>query len=90
MEFNHDKELVDFQAAIDIIKHHGFELLAVTQMYFEQVFVFKTDSEAQMAYELLEVQLEEVTGWWYEKEEFISEVEQYEKNGSMVKVFWLQ
>jgi hypothetical protein len=58
-------------------------------MYFEEVFVFKTDSEAQMAYELLEVGLEEVTGWWYEKEEFISEVEEYEKNGSMVKVFWL-
>lgn len=90
MSFNHDKELSDFQAAIDIIRHHGFEPIAVTQMYFEQVFVFKTDSEAQMAYELLEVQLEEITGCWYEKEDFISEVEQYEKNGSMVKVFWLQ
>jgi len=44
MEFNHDKELVDFQAAIDIIRHHRFEPIAVTQMYFEQVFVFKTDS----------------------------------------------
>ena len=90
MNFNHDKELSDSQAAIDIIRHHGFEPIAVTQMYFEEVFVFKIDSEAQMAYELLEVQLEEVTGWWYEKEEFMSEVEQYEKNGSMVKVFWLQ
>lgn len=89
MNFNHSKELSDFQPAIDIIRHHGFELIAVTQMYFERVFVFKTDSEAQMAYELLEIGLEEVIGCWYEKEDFISEVEQYEKNNSMVKVFWL-
>ena len=89
MKFNHNKELSDFQSSIDIIRHHGFNPIAVTQMHFEGVFVFKTDSEAQMAYELLEVGLEQVTGWWYEKEEFISEVEQYEKNNSMVKVFWL-
>jgi len=89
MKFNHNKELSYFQSSIDIIRHHGFNPIAVTQMYFEQVFVFKTDSEAEMAYELLEVQLEEVAGWWYEKEEFIREVEQYEKNVSMVKVFWL-
>lgn len=62
MKFNHNKELSYFQSSIDIIRHHGFNPIAVTQMYFEQVFVFKTDSEAEMAYELLEVQLEEVAG----------------------------
>jgi len=89
MKFNHSKELSDFQESIDIIRNHGFNPIAVAQMHFEQVFVFKTDSEAQMAYELLEVGMEEVTGWWYEKEEFINEVEAYEKHSFMVKVFWL-
>ena len=89
MKLNHNKELSYFQSSIDIIRHHGFNPIAVTQMYSEQVFVFETDSEAQMAYELLEVGLEQVEGSWYGNEKFIREVEEYDDNYSMVKVFWL-
>jgi len=90
MKFNHNKKLHYFQSSIDIIKNNEFEPIAVTQLNFYDAYVFNTDIEAQMAYELLEVGLEKVFAWWYSKEKFIDIVEEYEKqNGCIVKVFWL-
>ena len=93
MKYNHDKKIKDFQEQIDIIKQAGFNPIAVSQMYFEDTFVFETKEEASKAYKLLDNTINsKVIGWWYSKKDFLNEVKEYEteNNGySKVLVHWL-
>ena len=94
--YNHSRPLTDFLNEINIIKNHGFNPIAVTQMYYEDLFVFKTDEEATKAYHQLEQDennkwIGKVSGYWYGKEEFEKEVKNYEQNEeySKVLIYWL-
>lgn len=82
MEYNHNRPLEDFLNEINIIKENGFNPIAVTQMYFEDVYVFETKEEARAAYEKLELGRfkndDIIVGFWYDKDAFLKEVEQYE------------
>jgi hypothetical protein len=91
MKYNHNRELSDFQEEINLIKKKGFKPIAVTQMYLEDVFVFETDKEANLAYQALEkCKSPKVIGWWYGKDVFIKNVEVYQNEyEKKVKIFWL-
>lgn len=92
MKYNHIKEKQDFQEQINIIKSAGFKLIAVSQLYLEDTFVFESPEEANKAYMQLEVCNDaKVFGWWYGKEDFERTVKEYEtENGgdSKVCVYW--
>lgn len=95
-EYNHMRELVDFEEQLDEIRKAGFKPIAVTQMFFEDTFVFKTQEEADKAYHLLERDehknwIVTVVGWWYGKSEFFKAVKEYEsnKNNYEVLIYWL-
>jgi len=95
MKYNHDRPLSDFEQQLLIIRDAGFKPIAVSQIYFEDTFVFKTKEEAENAYRMLERDtnkkwIGKVVGWWHGEEDFKSEVEKYERNdGSKVLVHWL-
>lgn len=97
MRYNHHRPLKDFKKDIEIIRNAGFKPIAVTQMYFEDTFVFETDEEADEAYTKLERdengnEMDLVCGWWHGKEDFKKEVEKYEskEGASKVKIYWLK
>lgn len=90
MEFNHKRPLSDFQFGIGLLELHGFEPIGVTQIYFEDTFIFNTQKEAEQAYQKLEVELQRVSGFWYGKEDFLKEVESYESEyEGKVLIYWL-
>lgn len=89
---NHRRRLSTFNKSIGIIKDHGFYPIAVTQLYNEDTFVFKTSDEAIAAYESLENREDSILkAWWYGLEEFNETVSKYETRfpNTEVKVFWL-
>jgi hypothetical protein len=47
---NHHRKLEDFSYELEIIRKNGFKPIAVTQMYLEDTFVFKTKKEANNAF----------------------------------------
>jgi hypothetical protein len=95
MEYNHNRGFSDFEYSIDVLHKHGFNPIAVTQMYFEEVYVFETDAEAQMAYSVLEKDIceycdKKLFGFWYGKEAFEKEVAEYESLSEFkVLIYWL-
>ena len=97
MKYNHNRPLSDFQNDIDKLKENGYTPIAVSQMYLEDTFVFETKEEAKKAYHQFESDenekwIGEIVGWWYGREEFEKEVNEYEteNNGySKVLVHWL-
>lgn len=94
MKYNHDRPLSSFQKDIGLLRKAGFKPIAVSQMYLEDVFVFKTDKEAHAAYKLFEDDNNyQIIGWWYGEKAFIKEVALYEKenNGyAKVMIHWLE
>jgi hypothetical protein len=84
-EFNHNRTLESFQEQLDIIIAAGFNPIGVSQLYLEDTFIFGTAEEALAAYEALEkydgleTVEEKLQVWWYGKENFLKEVEDYEK-----------
>lgn len=92
--YNHNRPLESFSIELEIIRENGFVPIAVSQIYFEDTFVFETHEEATKAYEMLE---EDETlpyrcfGWWYGKQEFLKEVLDYEskEGASKVLIHWL-
>ena len=93
MKYNHDREVQDFQEQINIIRNAGFKPIAVSQMYFEDTFVFEKSDEANKAYKQLEdCDDTKVVGWWYGKGDFEKAVKEYENENdgySKVRVHWL-
>jgi hypothetical protein len=97
MKFNHDRMLSEFQSNIDKLKENGFNPIAVSQMYFEDTFVFETEEEAKKAYQQFERDENEkwigdISGWWYGREDFLKTVKEYETENdeySKVLIHWL-
>ena len=87
-----NRKLSSFKKDINIIKKHGFNPIAVTQMMFEETFVFETEDEATKAHSMLEncKGKSKVVGWWYGKEYYLKTVKDYEeKMGCKVLTYWL-
>lgn len=83
-KYNHDRPLEDFEEQIKILRESGFNPIGVSQMYFEDTFIFKTAKEAKEAYHVLErteddLWIGECVGWYYSKRDFMKEVKDYEK-----------
>lgn len=97
MKYNHDRLLSDFDQQLSLIRDAGFKPIAVSQIYLEDTFVFKTPEEAESAYRILERDTKEkwigkVVGWWHGEQDFKREVEKYERENdgySKVLVHWL-
>lgn len=91
-KFNHNRDIEDFKIELDIIISAGYTPIAVSQMYMENVFVFKTEEEANNAYNILEIIEKKLCGWWYGSEQFLKELNEYEEsfnNEIKVLVHWL-
>lgn len=100
VRYNFNRPLSDFQENIDRLRNAGFKPLAVSQMYFEDTWVFGTQEEALRAFRTFEIDENEkripdgFDGWWYGVEEFKEEVKNYESEaamseGSKVRIYWL-
>ena len=91
MKYNHDRELEDFELELQVIIDSGFKPIAVSQIYFENTFVFEKSEEANKAYKMLEdCNDKKVIGFWYGKEDFEKAVQEYESYGDCkVRVYWL-
>ena len=92
MHYNHNRPLSDFQESIDILKAAGYKPIAVSQIYFEDTFIFETDEEAEKAYNKFEHTDCDIIGWWYGKDTFLQQVKKYEEeahNDVKVLVHWL-
>ena len=101
MIYNHDRPLSDFDEPLALIRKEGFNPIAVTQLLFEDVFVYETDEEAKQAYHVLETsypisgkttQIGEVVAWWYGRIAFKKTVKDYEAkydNKQKVRIYWL-
>ena len=97
MKFNHNRPLSDFKNDIDNLKANGYKLIAVSQMYFEDTFVFETEDEAIKAYHQFERDeknewIGEIVGWWYGRKDFEKKVKEYETENdgySKVLTHWL-
>lgn len=79
-KYNHDRKLESFKEQLEIIRHAGFKPIAVSQLFFEDVFVFETEHEALKAYDQLEKRERKLTGWWYSRKGFMEAVEEYERD----------
>lgn len=76
--------------SLDIMRSNGFNPIAITRMSMEETFVFKSASEADQAYNMLEVGLSLVSGWWYQEDDFLLEYNSYcEDNGYSPKIYHL-
>lgn len=90
MEYNHSRTLESFTDSINKIKEYGFNPIGVSQIYFEDTFVFETDEEAKKAFQLLEVEHKVVQGWFYGRDLYEFTVKRYEKERDRkVLTFWL-
>lgn len=82
MKYNHNRPLSDFQDNINKLKSAGFNPIAVSQLYFEDVYVFETKKEALLAYNTFEMNnnkwIGEIVGWWYGEDDFNKTIEEYE------------
>lgn len=93
-EFNHRRTLETFEEQIKILRDHGYNPLAVSQMLHEDVFVFATEEEAIDASNELEFNLDEsknkLQAWWYGLEYFKETVLSYESEWKCrVRIYWL-
>ena len=95
MTYNHSRTLESFNNELQQIKAKGFNPIAVTQMMFEDYYIFETEEEAVKAYHTFEVDkkgkwLGKVVGWWSSKEDLNKAVEEYENSTkNKVLVYWL-
>lgn len=91
--YNTDRTLDSFENELKLIRDNGFNPIAVTQLYFEDTFVFETFEEAEKAFKTLEENNRTVVGFWYDKYDFFDAVRKYEKDYSndniRVKIIWL-
>lgn len=92
---NHKRPIEDFQEQISILRGHGYNPIAVSQMICEDVYVFETEDEAKKAASELEFNPDKsknkLQAWWYGRESFQLAVEKYEKEWADCKVLthWL-
>ncbi len=92
LPYHIDRELSSFEDDINILKEHGFNPIAVTQLMFEETYVFETEEEAIKAHATLEnCDNRLLCGWWYGRDYFMETVNDYEKENPdcRVKILWL-
>lgn len=77
-KFNHNRPLSDFEESINVLRKHGFNPIAASQLFMEDTFVFESKEEATKAYNLLEIEKKVLKGWFYSKSAFEKEVVSYE------------
>ena len=89
--WNHTRPLLDFEKQLKIIVDHGFKPIGVSQIMFEDTFVFETPEEAVEAANTLEFgAMTVLQGWWYGREHYEEAVKLYEnENNTKVKTYWL-
>lgn len=96
MELNNLAYDTDTSPSLLIMSEHGFHPIGITKMMCEETFIFKTDEEATRAYELLEVEKNLLSGWWYSMDNWATAFEEhcndmYDGDRSMgAKVYWLK
>ena len=77
----------DFEKQINEIKKAGFNIIAVSHLYTFDVYIFKTQKEANAAYNALEknVNYKEAVcfGYWYGIRNFEKEVSAYKKESGL-------
>lgn len=76
---------------ISLLKSLGYNPIGVSQMLFEDTFVFETEEEAKKAYEHAEVELKMIQGWFYSKEGYSKAVEDYKERLKMnpPEIVWI-
>ena len=82
IEYNHNREYSDFIPLIERIKNKRYNPIMVSQLMFEDVFVFNTPEEAKNAYQEFEIGNigeNRICAWWYGKDDFFDEINRYEK-----------
>lgn len=91
--YNHNKPLEYFEIDIQELKAAGYEPIAVSYIYCEEVFVFDTNETATKALHVFNESVNQCHyGWWYGKEEFLYAVANYEReyDDTKVKIHWLK
>lgn len=74
-----------------IIKLAGFNLIGYTELvFFDDVFIFETQKEADDAYNFFEIKNKELFGFWYGKEKFLEVKEHIDKNYINLFVYWIE
>lgn len=80
IKFNHERPVEDFTAALNLIRAVGFTPIAVTQLYAEDTFVFRTKAEANRAFRMFEsTKPSKLVGWWFGAADFIKALAKYER-----------
>ena len=85
VRYNHYRPVEEFDEQLKIFRKHGFKPVGVSQMLFEDTFIFETKEEAHKAYYLLERDKDDkwigtVVGWYYGREDFKEAVREYERD----------
>lgn len=96
--YNTDKTLEAFQKKLDKIRMYGLNPIAVSHMNLNDIFVFETKDEADKANEtfILKRETEDYVGLFLTKDDFLSQVKEYEKESeysprfqAKVRYYWL-
>lgn len=81
-KYNTDKSY-----SLKLLNDAGYFPIGISVMMCEEVFIFKTEKEAQKAWKSRVLGYD---GWWYGKRNFLRAKEEYEKDFEReIKVYWL-
>lgn len=89
INWNHKRPLSSFELEINLLKSNGFNPIAVTQMYMEDIYVFETLSEAYGAAD--HKISKEIDGYFWAKESLLENVKSYNTDvfDKTVLIYWL-
>lgn len=82
----------NYQRQIDLLRKHGFRPLAVTESDLEDLFIFSSQEEADIAFYRFEQNNENhpdtefLDGWWYGVADFAKE---YQNRYDELEIVWL-
>jgi hypothetical protein len=72
-------------ADIEIIRSKGFNPIGISYGWYEIIYIFNSEEEAELAGDLLEEKEKIISGFFYSKEEFLNK----QKENKYLKVKWL-
>lgn len=81
---NIERDLDSFKTELDVIKNHGFNPIGVSQILWEDIYIFETQEETEKAYKTLECGENKhwtcpVEGMQYSKAKFLDVCIQHKK-----------
>ena len=89
-EYNHDRRLISFKDCIDRIRYYNNDLIGVSDIYDNDIFIFKTTEEAAAAKNNFSEHPGFINASWYSKEEFLILKKSFEESeNKIVKVYWI-